>query len=41
MEHPKDASRHLRMAELYQQLHMPEMAARNRRLAEILAAKAP
>jgi len=39
MEHPKDPSRHLRMAELYQKLHMPEMAARNRRLADVLAAK--
>ena len=37
MEHPKDSARRLRMAELYQKLHMPEMAARNRRLAEILA----
>jgi tetratricopeptide (TPR) repeat protein len=39
MENPKDASLHLRMAELYQKLHMPEMAARNRRLAETLAAR--
>jgi len=39
MEHPKDPTLHLRMADLYQKLDMPEMAVRNRRLAEILSAK--